>query len=321
MIFTCLVEPPIWFQQFAPAITQGQTGNPADHLPYLDNFLVDASAFWVSQASGKLLSGPWIERNAEGEEWPLEAIALNLQDECLLQVRHLGDDYNRQQHQLQKARENLLTQEQLELEVLKRMGQIKHREAVIALRLITAACFRDQETGSHIRRIGLYSAEMGRALGWSSAQIDDITLAAPMHDIGKIGIADKILLKPGKLTPDEFEVMKRHAQIGAEMLGGSGISMLDCAAEIASCHHEKWNGRGYPKGLEGEDIPETARIVAIVDVYDALSHKRVYKKGFSEQETFDLMDEMAGEHLDPSLYRVFMSIIGKIRLIREQNPD
>jgi HD-GYP domain-containing protein (c-di-GMP phosphodiesterase class II) len=319
--FMCLVEPPIWLRQFAPAISQGQAGNPADDMPYLDNFLIDANAFWVSNESGKLLSGPWIERDAEGREWPLEAIALQVQGERLLQIMHLGDDFNRQQRQLQIARENLLTQEQLELEVLKRTLQIKQREAEIALRLITAACFRDEETGQHIRRIGLYAAEMGRSLGWSAVQIEDITLAAPMHDIGKIGISDKILLKPGKLTPDEFEVMKRHAQIGAEMLGGSGISMLDCAAEIAGCHHEKWNGQGYPTGLVGEDIPETARIVAIVDVYDALSHKRVYKKRFSEQETLELMDEMAGEHLDPNLYRVFMSIIEKIRLIREQNPD
>jgi HD-GYP domain-containing protein (c-di-GMP phosphodiesterase class II) len=320
-VFTCLVTPPAWLQQFAPAITLGETGNPADDLPYLDNFLVDAAVFWQSQAVGKFASGPWVERDAEGGEWPLEAIALNVQGERLLQIKHLGDDFNRQRRQLQTARENLLTQEQLELEVLSRTRQIKLREAEIALRLVTAASFRDEETGSHIRRIGLYAAEMGRALGWSQARIEDITLAAPMHDLGKIGISDKILLKPDKLTPGEFEIMKRHAEIGAEMLGDSGISMLDCAAEIAGCHHEKWNGEGYPRGLKGLDIPEAARIVAITDVYDALSHKRVYKKSFSEQETFDLMDEMAGEHLDPNLYQVFLSIIEKIRVIRARNPD
>ncbi|MFT4632045.1 MAG: HD-GYP domain-containing protein (c-di-GMP phosphodiesterase class II) [Candidatus Pseudothioglobus sp.] len=319
--FMCLVEPPAWFQQFAPGIALGELGNPADKLPYLGNFLHDASAFWESQSLGKLASGPWVERDEQGGEWPLEAIALTVQGERLLQIKHLGEKYNGQRRQLQTAGENLLTQEQLELAVLSRTREIKQRETEIALRLITAACFRDEETASHIRRIGLYAAEMGRALGWSAAQIEDITLAAPMHDVGKIGISDKILLKPGKLTPDEFDIMKKHAQIGAEMLGGSGVSMLNCAAEIAGSHHEKWNGNGYPEGLKGDDIPEAARIVAIVDVYDALSHKRVYKRRFTEQETFDLMDEMAGEHLDPNLYRVFMSIIEKVRLIREQNLD
>ena len=159
---------------------------------------------------------------------------------------------------------------------------------------------------------------MAKALGWSTQQIDDIRMAAPMHDIGKIGIPDRILLKKGKLTEAEFVIMKRHTEIGAKMLQDSHIPALDMAADIALCHHEKWDGTGYPRELAGEDIPITARITTIVDIYDALVHERVYKKAMSEQDALKLMRSMAGSHLDPTLFAVFEELLPVMRRIRKE---
>jgi response regulator RpfG family c-di-GMP phosphodiesterase len=139
-----------------------------------------------------------------------------------------------------------------------------------------------------------------------------------MHDIGKIGIPDRILLKAGKLTDAEFSIMKRHTEIGAKMLEHSRISSLDMAAEIALCHHERWDGSGYPLGLSGEDIPLAARITTIVDVYDALVHERVYKLALSEEETIAMMIEQRGKHFDPDLLDLFMSLLPVMRRIRCQ---
>jgi response regulator RpfG family c-di-GMP phosphodiesterase len=244
-----------------------------------------------------------------------------VQNKKVLLLALLGTEFVHRQNQQQLARENLLTQEKLEWEVHRRTEQIRSREEEIAFRLIGAAGYRDEETGAHIRRIGLYAAAMAKSLGWTQSQIDELKLAAPMHDMGKIGIADNILLKRGRLNEAEFDTMKKHAQIGGDMLSGSGIPMLDTAAKIANCHHERWDGTGYPKGLKGEQIPEAARIVAIVDVYDALVHKRVYKEAIGEQETLQIMTEMSGSHLDPNLFEVFLSIIEPIRAIKQQNPD
>ena len=180
-------------------------------------------------------------------------------------------------------------QEILEQEVRERTADIRNREEEIALHLISAAGHRDEETGEHIKRLGLYSVAMAEALGWDQERIDYIRVAAPMHDVGKIGIPDKILQKPGKLATDEFEIIKGHPKIGGDILGGTSIPLLQMATEIALYHHEKWDGSGYPHGLSGGDIPETARIVSVADVYDALSHDRVYRKAYSEPEVLSIM--------------------------------
>ena len=219
---------------------------------------------------------------------------------------------------LQQVRDGLLTQEKLENEIQKRTLKIKQREEEIAIKLVSLTSYRDEETGAHIRRIGLYAAAMAKALGWSTQQIDDIRMAAPMHDIGKIGIPDRILLKKGKLTEADFVIMKRHTEIGAKMLQDSHIPALDMAADIALCHHEKWDGTGYPRELAGEDIPITARITTIVDIYDALVHERVYKKAMSEQDALKLMRSMAGSHLDPTLFAVFEELLPVMRRIRKE---
>lgn len=320
-VFTCITAPPSWLQHLYPAINKGSQLTQQELPAFLQHFMFDAEDHWQRKQKGQLKSGLWMEEGSESSEWLLEATAILVEDNKLLLLSFLGRDQAPRQEKQQLMRDNLLTQEKLELEVHRRTLQIREREEEISIKLIAAAGKRDEETGAHIRRIGLYSAEMAKELGWPQPVIDDIKLAAPMHDIGKIGIPDNILQKPGRLTEAEFEIMKGHARIGGEMLTGSDIPMLNLASNIAIGHHEKWDGSGYPNGLKGEEIPESARIVAIVDVYDALVHKRVYKKALSEAEALAIMDDMASYHFDPKLYSLFLSIIDKIREIKNLNQD
>ena len=162
---------------------------------------------------------------------------------------------------------------------------------------------------------------LAKAAGWSAAEAEVIRQAAPMHDVGKIGIPDAVLRKPGKLTPEEFEVMKTHTLIGAEMLADSDVPMLQMAREIALNHHERWDGHGYPHGLAGQEIPESARILAIVDVYDALTHDRVYRPALPEDEVMEIMHEGAGTHFDPLLLSYFFLHLAEIRRIAEEHAD
>jgi putative two-component system response regulator len=194
-----------------------------------------------------------------------------------------------------------------------------HEETI--LRLVSASKYRDEETGAHIRRTGLYCELFAEVLGWPAEQVQDIRMAAPMHDLGKIGIPDAILQKPGTLTQEEFEVMKTHTTIGAKMLEGSESVILNMAREIALCHHERWDGGGYPRGLAGADIPETARILALADVYDALTHDRVYRRALPEERALAIMEEGRGKHFDPFLFGVFMSLVPEVRRIAADNPD
>ena len=222
---------------------------------------------------------------------------------------------------LERRRLGLLSQayqERLEEEVRKRTGQIRMREEEIALRLVAAAEFRDTDTGAHIRRIGLYSAVLGEALGWSAAMVDDLRVAAMMHDIGKIGVPDSILLKPAALTPEEFEIIKQHTVIGSRILQDSHVPLLEMAREIALCHHERFDGTGYPRGMAGLDIPEAARIVAVVDVYDALVHSRVYRPAVPEDEVLSMLREDRGRHFDPHVLDAFLSSVDAMREIRER---
>ncbi|HVS03662.1 MAG TPA: HD domain-containing phosphohydrolase [Thermoanaerobaculia bacterium] len=209
-------------------------------------------------------------------------------------------------------------QERLEEEVRRRTVQIRSREEEIALRLVAAAEYRDTDTGAHVRRIGLFSAALGRQLRWPAQMLDDLHVAAMMHDIGKIGVPDSILLKPGSLTAEEFEIIKQHTVIGASILEESHIPMLEMAAEIALSHHERWDGGGYPQGLSGEAIPQTARIVAVVDVYDALIHDRVYRPAWPEENVVALLRSDRGLHFDPQLVDAFLEILPEIHDIRRK---
>jgi putative two-component system response regulator len=223
---------------------------------------------------------------------------------------------------LSKLREQY--EEELEREVRQRTGEIRRREEEIAIRLISAAEYRDDETGSHIRRMGLCAKRMATELGWGEIRCDDLRIAGAMHDIGKIGIPDSVLLKPGKLTSAEREIIKTHTEIGARLLSGSDVPLLQVARDIALSHHERWDGTGYPRALGEKDIPETGRLVAIVDVYDALTHDRVYRPAMSEEEALEIMDEGRGSHFDPEFYDMFRDLLPQLRDIRHnvaENED
>jgi putative two-component system response regulator len=225
---------------------------------------------------------------------------------------------------LERRRLRLLSEEYergLEDQVQQRTTEVREREEEIILRLISATGYRDDETGSHVRRIGLYAAEMAKALGWSTREIENIRLAAPMHDVGKIGIPDSILRKPASLTVEEFEVMKAHAEIGAQILDGSDVPLIRMARDIAHWHHERWDGSGYPRGLVADDIPECAAIVAVVDVYDALVHDRVYRPAFSEEKALGIMLAGDGEYFGDRIFDCFLDLLPALRLIREKVQD
>ena len=214
----------------------------------------------------------------------------------------------------------MLEGERLEALVRARTHEVRAREEQIALRLLYAVGARDKETGAHVRRLGLYAAAVAECIGWSAAQVDNIRVAAPMHDIGKIGIPDAILQKPAALTDPEWRVMQTHAAIGGDMLA-SDIPLLAMAADIARHHHERWDGSGYPDGLAAEATPEAARIVAIADVYDALVHARVYKPAWDEDSVLDELQRLAGSHFDPRLLAAFLERIDTMRQIRRDYPD
>ncbi|MCB5160973.1 response regulator [Marinomonas algarum] len=183
-------------------------------------------------------------------------------------------------------------------------------------RLGRAAEYKDNETGMHVQRMSRYARIIAKAYGFCDESADDLMMAAPMHDIGKIGIADSILLKPGKLTADEYDIMKTHAQIGAEILSNPSSYLIELAHSVAITHHEKWDGSGYPNGLAGEDIPIEGRIVALVDVFDALTSERPYKRAWSVEEAVNFIKEQSGKHFDPALIPILEQELPKILEIK-----
>lgn len=290
---------------------------PQHKFTFIENFMVDATQLWDSGVNRqRIYSGPWIEKMDDGDEIALEASAITWDGHKLLFIQILDEIYRQHHECLQIGREGVLLKNLLELEVRKRTEDIRAREEEIALRLVCAADTRDDgETGSHIRRLGLYSELMATHLGWDQESIDEIRIAAPMHDIGKIGIPDSILKKPGKLSPEEYIIMQTHPQIGANILSNSRSSLVQMAKSISMGHHEKWDGSGYPQGLSGEDIAISARIVAIVDVFDALIHKRVYKDKISVDRAIEIMTKGRGTHFDPKLFDLFVQLKAEMEQI------
>ncbi|MFB1009134.1 MAG: HD domain-containing protein [Sulfurospirillum sp.] len=199
--------------------------------------------------------------------------------------------------------------------------KLRDTQTKIINKLASAAEFKDQETSKHTKRVGLYSALLAEKYGLSQEDIAKIELAAPMHDAGKIGIADKILLKPDKLSKNEFEMMKTHTQLGHDLLFDEENEYLKAAALIALEHHEKWDGTGYPHGKEGEEISIFGRIVAIADVFDALISVRPYKEPWSFEKAHTLLNENSGTHFDPALIALFNENIEKIRTIYQELKD
>jgi putative two-component system response regulator len=175
-------------------------------------------------------------------------------------------------------------------------------------RLSDAAEFRDDDTGQHTKRVATVAVALGRALGLESEQLELIRWAAPLHDVGKIGVPDGVLLKPGKLSPEEFEIMKTHTTIGQRILAGGQSQLVQMAETIALNHHERWDGSGYPNGRGGEAIPLEARLVSIADVYDALSHPRPYREAWTIPATRREIEQGAGAQFDPELVALFLRL-------------
>lgn len=206
-------------------------------------------------------------------------------------------------------------------QVRERTAQLESSRLEVIQRLGRAAEYKDNETGMHVIRMSHYSKILAQQLDVSERWIELVFQASPMHDIGKIGIPDAVLRKPGKLDKDEWEVMQTHVQIGADIIDNGDSLLLQMAQEIALYHHEKWDGSGYPHKLKGEEIPLSARIVAIADVFDALTSERPYKQAWPVEKAVALLEEEAGSHFDPNLVPIFIDQLDQLLEIKESFKD
>ena len=242
---------------------------------------------------------------------PVDKIELLVRVRALLKVKAYHDLINDYQKQLE-SEIAMRTQE-----LHQALADTKAASLEIIQRLSTASECKDEATGNHISRMSHYAAAVARCMGLSNSSVEMILSAAPMHDLGKIGIPDRILLKPAKLSPLEWEIMKKHTLIGADILKDSGIELLRVGEVIARTHHEKWDGSGYPAGLRGVEIPLYGRIVAIADVFDAMTSIRPYKAAFSVEAAVDAIRAGRGNHFDPDVVDAFLEILDEIRTIKQ----
>ncbi len=199
--------------------------------------------------------------------------------------------------------------------------ELRRTRLQIIQRLGRAAEYKDNETGMHVMRMSHYSRIIAKGYGFNEIEAENLFNAAPMHDIGKIGIPDSIMLKPGKLTKEEFAVMQQHPEIGAEILGESDSDLIELAKVVSLTHHEKWDGSGYPRGLKGQNIPIEGRIVALADVFDALTSVRPYKDAWPLDKTMAFIDEQTGKHFDPEVVTVFNSKLDELLVVKERWKD
>ena len=276
-------------------------------MPYLDGFAV-MEQLRACIAPGDFLPilvltadvTPGAKRRALSEgaldflTKPFDATEVILRIKNLLHTRSLH---------LQLQKQN----EALDQKVRERTAELEIAQIEIVERLALAAEYRDDDTGEHTSRVGQTAAQIAEALGWTEPEVGLIRRAAPLHDVGKIAIPDSILLKPGKLTPQEFECMKTHTRLGAQILSGGRFSLLQLAEQIALTHHERWDGTGY-LGLRGESIPMAGRIVAVADVFDALTSERPYKKAWPRNEAIQEIQRQSGRHFDPHLVEIFLKV-------------
>lgn len=234
--------------------------------------------------------------------------------ECRARCKNLMTQY--QQYKIISDRSRWL-----ERRVAEATSEIRLRERETLIRLARAGEYRDEETGNHVIRMAKYSRIIAEELGLSQEESEVIEMAAPMHDIGKIGIRDEILLKPGKLTTEEFEIMKSHTIIGHDILKDSPSKYLQMGGIIALSHHEKFDGTGYPYGKKSSEIPIEARIVAVADVYDALVSERPYKNAWSMQAALEYMENLSGKHFDPACLQAFKKNVDVVEKIQGMLPD
>ena len=211
--------------------------------------------------------------------------------------------------------------EERTLQLKNALQKLKKSSLDTIYRLSRAAEYKDEDTGSHLLRMSRYSAAIAEEMNLNDETVESILFAAPMHDIGKIGIPDQILLKPGKLDAHEWKLMKQHTDIGAQILDGSDEDIIKLGETIALTHHEKWDGSGYPKKLAGSSIPLVGRIVAIGDVFDALTSQRPYKEPFSLDKSFSIILENRGKHFDPNVVEAFFAVKDNILAIKETYND
>lgn len=237
---------------------------------------------------------------------PFEQIEALQRVHNILEVHILHKQVVQQNKELEtRVKERTYELEQSRLEIIKRLG--------------LAAEYKDNETGQHILRMSEFSRMLAKAAGLSDFDAETILHAAPMHDIGKIGIPDYVLLKPGKLNAEEWEIMKTHVTIGERILSGSDFPLMIVAKNIALTHHEKWDGTGYPQGLKGKDIPIEGRICALCDVFDALASDRPYKKAWPTEEIMEYIKEQSGRHFDPDLVTLFEGILDQVLEFSKQH--
>lgn len=279
-------------------------------MPEMDGYEVLRRLRSDPQTSGTPVIFVTARRDQEGEEEGFDAGAVDYISKPikprLLQARvrthlALADQRNSYRQQVFEATQDL---------------KKSYHEAIHMLG--TAGHFNDQDTGLHIWRMGAFAGAIARAKLWPVERAAMLELAAAMHDMGKVGIPDQILRKPGKLTEEEWRTMKRHSALGHQILNKATSPVFKLAAEVALHHHERWDGTGYPAGLAGNAIPESARIVAIADVFDALTMVRPYKVAWPVDKAFDEISRSAGTHLDPNLVEIFLSVRGEILMLKER---
>ncbi len=246
---------------------------------------------------------------------PVERTELRARVCSLIKVK----EYNDHMRDYQKKLEEKVSERTSQLrEALKKVKEVS---LDTIYRLSRAAEYRDEDTGAHILRMSNYASAIARRMGLGEERVEAVLYAAPMHDVGKIGIPDRILLKPGKLEAKEWEIMKQHTTIGGRILKGSRSGFLKMAEVIALTHHERWDGSGYPDNLKGQDIPIEGRIVAVADVFDALISRRPYKEPFSLEKSFQIIEQNRGTHFDSDVGDSFFAIKDEILSIKEQYKD
>lgn len=254
---------------------------------------------------------------------PIDRDVLHLRSHWLLDLKRAHDRLNEHKANLERVVETRTAalRDALE-EMTKARRQIYEAHLDTIRRLTIAAEFKDEVTARHIERIGLYSSVLGEALDMSPGEVETVRHAAPLHDVGKLGIPDHVLLKPGKLDDAEWVIMRTHTTLGSEILAGSDSSVIQMGQTIARSHHERWNGTGYPERLSGTDIPLEARICAVVDYFDALTMDRPYRRALETDVVLGMMREESGQHFDPDVLDVFFDNLPKITEIRaDYLPD
>lgn len=250
---------------------------------------------------------------------PIDKTEIRVRTASMLKMKEAQDAIKRHQAVLEETVEKrtaALRQALAELDKAQQKTYAAHLDTI--QRLAVAAEFKDKDTASHIQRMSYYCSLLAQKINLPPGEVEIIHRASPMHDVGKIGIPDNIILKPGKLTGEEWEIMKQHTSIGARILNGSSSDLLQAGEIIALSHHERWDGGGYPNALAGKNIPLWGRICTVADVFDALTSERPYKKAFTNEKALEILKEERGKHFDPELIDIFIENFNDVITIQKK---